>query len=155
GFLFKNTSTKQTVVKNTIWLSISNFGGRLFKAIIIIYGARVLGTEGWGVFSYAITLSGFFALLLDPGVNSVLMRNAARSSDAERQKILSTTFVMKLVLIILGGAFILFVAPFFSTLPGAKALLPLVALILTFDTLREFFSSLIRGIEKMEWEAGV
>ena len=36
AFLFKNTTAKQTIAKNTFWLSISNFGGRLIKAIIII-----------------------------------------------------------------------------------------------------------------------
>ena len=73
-FLFKNTNTSATVVKNTIWLSISNYGGKLIKAIIVIYGARVLSTAGYGVFSYAVTLAGFeFGIFLDPGINSILI----------------------------------------------------------------------------------
>ena len=46
------------------------------------------------------------------------------------------------------------IAPLFSTLPGAKALLPLVALIIVFDNAREFLASLFRAEEKMQWEAG-
>ena len=65
-FLFKNSSAKQTVAKNTFWLSVSNFGGRIIKAVIIIYAARVLGTAGYGVFSYALTLASFLTLLLPP-----------------------------------------------------------------------------------------
>jgi PST family polysaccharide transporter len=155
GFLFKNTSTKQTVAKNTVWLSVSNFGGRIIKAVIIIYGARVLGAAGWGVFSYAVTLAGFLTLFMDPGINAILMRDIAKSSKEEQERILSTAFVMKICLLIAGVLLVIFVAPFFSTLPGAKALLPLVALIITFDTVREFFSSFIRAKEKMEWEAGI
>jgi len=87
SFLFKNGTSSQTVAKNTVWLSISNFGGRIIKAAIIIYGARVLGTAGYGVFSYAVTLAGFFTLFVDPGINSVLIREGAKASPEERQSL--------------------------------------------------------------------
>ena len=154
-FLFKNTTTKQTVAKNTIWLSISNFGGRLIKAGVIIYAARLLGTSGYGVFSYAITLAGFLTLFMDPGINGILMRDVSRAGEEEQKKIFGTMLVIKIILLIIGVAVIIFIAPLFSTLPGAKLLLPIVALVLAFDTLREFFFSLIRAMEKMQWEAGI
>lgn len=152
-FLFKNTSIKQTVAKNTFWLSVSNFGGRLIKAIIIIYAARVLGTDGYGVFSYAITLAGFLTLFMDPGINGILIRDASKVNDDERRTIFGTMFVMKIFLLIIGILVILFIAPLFTTLPGAKVLIPIVALVLALDTLREFFFSLIRAMENMQWEA--
>jgi O-antigen/teichoic acid export membrane protein len=152
-FLFKNTSTRQTVAKNTVWLSISNYGGRIIKAGIVIYGARVLDTAGYGVFSYAVTLAGFVSLFLDPGINGILIREASKASEEERMKIFSTTFVIKVVLIAMGALTIIFIAPSFSTLPGAIALLPLVALILSFDTFRGFFMALMDAREKMEWDA--
>jgi len=154
-FLFKNTSAKQTVAKNTVWLSISNYGGRIIKAAIVIYGARVLNTAGYGVFSYAVTLAGFVSLFLDPGINGILIRESSKASEEERMKIFSTTFVIKAALVVAGALAIIFIAPSFSKLPGAIALLPLVALILSFDTFREFFSSLIRAREKMEWDAAI
>jgi O-antigen/teichoic acid export membrane protein len=155
AFLFRNTSAKQTVAKNTVWLSISNFGGRIIKATIVIYGARVLGTTDWGIFSYAVALAGFFTSFMDPGINAILMREAPKAEVKEKMAIFSTTLVMKLGFIAIAALFIAFVAPIFSTLPGAKVLLPIVILIFTFDTLREFFSSFIRSMEKMEWEAAI
>jgi O-antigen/teichoic acid export membrane protein len=155
SFFFKNTSTKQTVAKNTVWLTISNFGGRLIKAIIVIFGARMLGTAEWGIFSYAVTLAGFFTSFMDPGVNAILMREAPKAEEKQKMTLFSTTLVMKITLIILTAIFVLIVAPYFTTLPGAKILLPIVVLIIAFDTLREFFSSFIRTMEKMEWEAGI
>jgi O-antigen/teichoic acid export membrane protein len=154
-FLFKNTSAKQTVAKNTFWLSVSNFGGRLIKAIIIIYAARVLGTDGYGVFSYAITLAGFLTLFMDPGINGILIRDAAKTDEEERRTIFGTMFAMKIVLLVIGVAVILFIAPLFTTLPGAKVLIPIVALVLALDTMREFFFSLIRAMENMQWEAAI
>ena len=155
SFLFENKTTRQTVAKNTIWLSISNFGGRLIKAAVILYGARALGTAEWGIFSYALTLSGFLALFMDPGINGILMRDAAKSSEADRRTLFSTTLAIKICLLAIGFLIIFFVAPFFSILPGAKALLPIVAFILMFDTLRDFMSSVVRAMEKMELEAGI
>lgn len=154
-FLFNNGSAKQTVAKNTVWLSISNFGSKIIKAVIVIYAARVLGTSEYGVFSYAVTLAGFLSLFMDPGVNGILTRDAAKADERERREIFSTTLVIKAILLALGIGIIMFAAPIFSTLPGADALLPAVALILTFDTFREFFFSLTRAMEKMEWEAGI
>jgi O-antigen/teichoic acid export membrane protein len=154
-FLFKNTSAKQTVAKNTFWLSVSNFGGRLIKAVIIIYAARLLGTAGYGVFSYVITLAGLLTLFMDPGINGILIRDTAKVDDEERRTIFGTMFVMKIVLLLIGVAVILFIAPLFTTLPGAKVLIPIIALVLALDTLREFFFSLIRAMEKMQWEAAI
>src|ERR1700722_8763903 len=128
SFLFKNTNSKQTVAKNTVWLSISNFGGRMIKAVIVIYAARVLGASEYGVFSYAITLAGFLSIFTDPGINSVLLRDASKASDEERSAIFSATGVLKLSLVLIGICTIIFIGPYFSTLPGAKILLPIAAL---------------------------
>src|SRR5512141_2957028 len=99
--LFENKDTRQTVAKNTFWLTVANFGGRGIKAIIIVFAARALGTAGYGVFSYALTLAAFFTFFLDPGVNSMVMREIPKARDEEsRLRILSTTFVMKLALIV-------------------------------------------------------
>ena len=152
-FLFKNTSPKQTVAKNTVWLSISQFGARIVKAFIIIYAARVLGAAGYGVFSYAATLAGFFGIFVDPGINSVLVRDGAKASPTERQSLFSTTLIMKAMAIAVSVLVVIFIAPFFSTLPGAKILLPLVALMIVFDSTREFLASLFRAEEKMQWDA--
>lgn len=153
AFLFENRGSKQTVAKNAIWLSISNYGGRLIKAAIVIYGARVLDAAGYGVFSYALTLAGFVSLFLDPGINSILVRETAKASEEERMKVFSTTLIIKAALVVFGIGLVVFVAPSFSTLPGARALLPLVALILSFDTFRSFFTSLMDARERMEWDA--
>lgn len=155
GFLFKNQNARQTVIKNSFWLSVASFGGRAIKAVIIIYAARALGASEYGVFSYVITLAGFFGLFMDFGIDTVLVRETAKSSPEERRNIFSAALVMKMGLLAVGASVITFIAPYFSTLPGARILLPAAAFILTFDTLRELFFSLLNGLEKMEWVAGV
>ena len=80
-FLFKNTSTSQTIVKNTFWLSIGQFGSRFLKAAIFIYAARTLGASGYGVFAYVLGSIGLILALSDIGINSMLTREAAKGEE--------------------------------------------------------------------------
>lgn len=156
AFLFENQTLRQTVAKNTLWLSISNIGGRLLRAIIIIYAARVLGASGWGVFSYTISLIGFLTVFMDLGIGAVLTRETARSENPRhKEEIVSTAFFLKLALGAAGVLAVIFIVPHFATIEQAKAILPIVSFILIFDTLREFGASVARAIEKMQIEAGV
>ncbi|MDO8602160.1 MAG: flippase [bacterium] len=154
--LFHNTSTRQTVTKNTIWLGISNIGGRLLRAIIIVYSARLLGPSNWGVFSYTVTLAGFLTIFTDMGINPVLTRRiASGKTPEERAQMLSTTFFVKMVLLSLSVVAIFFIGPMLTSNVTARSLLPLIAFIFVFDTLREFGFSLINALEKMQYQAGL
>jgi len=68
-FLFENKSMRQMVAKNTAWLAIGEMVSRLIRAGLIIYAARVLGTEGYGVFSYALSLAALFTIFSDIGLS--------------------------------------------------------------------------------------
>lgn len=152
--LFNNISTRQKVAKNTFWLTVSNFGGRLLRAIIIIYAARILGAAGWGAFNYAITLAAFLTLFGDLGINVILTREIPRAkNDDERRLFISTAFQIKLAFLILVGFSIVTFAPRIATLEAAKPLYPIVAFIFAFDMLREFGFAYLKGIERMEGEA--
>lgn len=156
SFLFENQNLRQTFAKNTFWLTVSNLGGRLIRAIIIIYAARVLGAPNWGLFSYALTIATVLTVFVDMGINSIVARETAKAKDvAEQSEIVSTSLWLKIILLFLGVLVVIFVAPRFSAQPEANPLLPLIALILVFDALREFGMSYIRGIEKMELETAL
>lgn len=155
--LFHNQSVRQTVAKNTFWLAISNVGGRLLRAVVIIYSARVLGAAEWGVFSYATSLVGFITVFADIGISPILVRETVKLKENPLglRQILSTSFFMKLILFFFGALSVIFIAPHITTVEGVKPLLPIVIFILAFDTMREFGFSLIRAMEKMEVEAAL
>jgi len=153
SFLFENKSMRQTVLKNTFWLTFGNISSRLIRAALIIYAARVLGVAGYGVFSYALSLAGFFAIFADIGLTPLLTRESARN-PAKRQEYLGTALAIKFLFIAVSALIILFVAPFFAKLEGAKTLFPIIVFLFAFDTLRAFFFGYTRSVEKMEIEAG-
>lgn len=157
SFFFENLNNRQTFAKNAFWLTVGNIGGRLIRAAIIIYAARVLGAAGWGLFSYGITLVAFLTVFVDIGIDPILIRETVKAKgDQKRHKqILSTSFFIKAFLLAIGILIVIFLAPLFVFLPGAKPLLPLMALILAFDTFRSFGFSIILSKEKMELQAGL
>ncbi len=153
-FLFENKSIRQTVLKNTIWLAVGNVASRLIRAILIIYAARVLGTEGYGVFSYALSIAAFFTIFSDIGLSALLTRETVRNSDPEKKsEYLSTTFWIKLVLLAITALITIFVAPHLTKIIEARPLIPIVALLLVFDSLRGFGFSITRAQNRMELEA--
>ena len=156
SFLFVNQTGKQTVAKNTFWLGVSNVGGRLIKAIIIIYAARVLGAAGWGVFSYGVTITAFLTVFIDFGMNSILVRELTRAGNSkEKSEVLSTLFLIKILALTLGAILILFAAPRLTNIKGVGEILPIVLFIMIFDSLREFGFAINKVFEKMEREAGL
>lgn len=153
-FLFDNQTNGQTIVKNTIWLSVGKLGGRLLRTVLVIYAARILGASDWGVFSYAISLVAIFAIVTDFGISPILVRETAKGND-RKDKILSTAFFLKLFLLVPALIFIIFFANHLPILKSIAPLLIFFLLILFFDSLRQLGFSLIKAMEKMEIQAGL
>ncbi|OGY97834.1 MAG: hypothetical protein A2855_03065 [Candidatus Liptonbacteria bacterium RIFCSPHIGHO2_01_FULL_57_28] len=153
--LFSNRSLRQTVAKNTFWLTAGNVTGRIIKAGLIIYVARVLGAAGYGIFSYAVSLAGFFSLFSDIGITGILIREGARNPKA-LPEYLATSLGIKAALLAITNIAVFTIAPSFSqNVPGALPLLPIAAALITFDSLRDLAFAVIRSKEKMESEAGI
>ncbi|MEK7553625.1 MAG: oligosaccharide flippase family protein, partial [Patescibacteria group bacterium] len=150
--LFTNRSAKQTIVKNVFWLSVGQIGSRLIRAAIIIYAARVLGAAEYGIFSYVLGLAGFFTIFADLGVSPLMTREIAGHPD-KRATYFVNALWLKNILLAITAVLIIFVAPKFSNIEAAIALLPFVALLVLFDNFRDFTFAYFRGIEKMEREA--
>jgi O-antigen/teichoic acid export membrane protein len=152
ALLFKNQNTRQTLVKNIVWLTVGQLGGRFLRAGIIIYAARVLGASQYGVFSYVLGLAGFFTVFADVGVTSILTREVAKNPK-ESGRYFATTFWIKLALLVVTALAIVFIAPRFSNMQAALSLIPFVAILAIADGLREFGVAVFRAKEKMELEA--
>ncbi|MCX7589426.1 MAG: flippase [bacterium] len=153
SFLLENKTIRQTIIKNTFWLSFAHIFGRIFRAIIIIYAARILGAENWGIFSYSTSIAVIFSLFMDFGINSIILKEFSRQTEEIKKKYLGTALILKIILIILGTLIIIFIAPYFIKIEASKKLMPFVALILAFDVLRDFTFAISRSQEKMQIES--
>ncbi|MFA5270086.1 MAG: flippase [Patescibacteria group bacterium] len=153
--LFSQQNLPQTILKNTLWLTISQVVSRLIRAIIVIYSARVLGAEGYGVFSYGLAVAGLLSVFFsDIGINRILIKEASRQPESRAQYI-ATTFGIKLTLLSFLWAMLVWAAPYFSKIAEVDPLLPIIGCLFFLDGLRDFGYAIIRSVERMEIEAGI
>lgn len=151
SFLFENKDIKQTIAKNSLWLVLSESSGRLFKMALIIYAARILGTSGWGVFSYALSVSSILMIFSDTGLNNFITREIIQKKE-KYQSLVSTALLIKSIVLIISVLLVIFISPLISQIKEAKILFPIVAAILFFESMRDLSFSINRAFEKMERE---
>jgi len=84
NLLFTNISPKQTFLKNSFWLLLAQIISRLFKLILVLVSARLLGPTGFGTFSYILSIVTFFFMFADWGVNTLLVRDFQQKEEKEQ-----------------------------------------------------------------------
>src|SRR3989338_5634912 len=154
AFLFTNQGMKQTLTKNTFWLSFGEIAGRVLRLFIVVYAARVLGAAGWGAFSYLTSLAAILTVFSDVGLSSVVIREVTKNPEL-KDKYFSTAFLFKFILTVLSFLIIVFLAPHITNIQVSQTLVYLVGFLFIFDSLRRFGASLFRAVERMELEAFV
>lgn len=153
-YLFENQNLKQTIVKNTFWVSVSTMLVKLARAGLIIYVARILGAADYGLFTYAMSIVAIFMIFADMGVTSIITRELSRDG-ADKRAYLSTGFAVKigfLLFSILGATLI---GPLISTFPESKHLILMIAAFVSLESLRSFLYAIPRAEGKMQVEAGI
>lgn len=140
-------------MKSAAWLFSGAMIGRALRAFILIYSARILGADAWGAFSIGLTISAFFTILSDMGVNAVLVKEGVKSDESRRRHFASAFLVKLPALVLFAVASVAVVAVYSSHIPGIVSLLPFIILIFAFDSLRDLFSSLARSLERMDLDA--
>lgn len=152
NFLFKNTSTKQTVAKNTVWLFLGEIIGRIFKLVIVIFATRKLGIEGWGLFSYALAFVSFFYILGDFGINTFITREMSKDK-LDKHKHLATSFILKIGLLLVLFVLSLLLGTHIGKIKLDISFLSVLSLLYFSDCAREFALSVNRSLGRMEQEA--
>lgn len=152
-FLFKNQTIRQTIAKNTFWLFFGQIVSRLIKAALIIYAARILGAESYGIFSFALSFAMLALIFSDMGIGPLLVRETAKNQDEEsRKKYISTSFYLKIFLLFVCLSLMLVGILILPNKESAH-LLWFFTFMIVATIFRDFFLALARSLEKMEIEA--
>ncbi|MES3032196.1 MAG: flippase [Patescibacteria group bacterium] len=151
NFFLKNTSNKQTVIKNTFWLFLGEGIGRILKLVIIIFATRKLGIEEWGVFSYGLAFVSLFFILGDFGINTFITKEMSKD-NTNKHKYLATSIMIRLTLLIIFFSTALLLAPDLGKIKLSFGAILIFATFYLFESIREFAMSINRSLQKMEIE---
>jgi O-antigen/teichoic acid export membrane protein len=86
----------QKAISNTGWQFADNIVRMGVGLFVGVWVARYLGPEQYGVFSYALAFVALFASVASIGLDEIATRNLVRD-PAAKNKILGTTFILKLI----------------------------------------------------------
>jgi O-antigen/teichoic acid export membrane protein len=150
--LLRNGSHKQTILKNTVWLSIAEGVFAVANVFLAVYVIRVLGATEYGKFSIALSFVFLFSTLFDFGLSTAVTREF--SLEPENQKHFSAIFTLKalfgvaLTIVIAGLA--LLVTP--DTIVR-ESIIVLCIYAFAMEGINLFYA-LFRARRQMEMEAG-
>ena len=138
----------QQIVGNSGWLLLDRLVRSGLTFVIIIWLARYLGPQQFGIYSYVVAFVLIFNAIATVGLDSIVIRELVRTPD-ERNEILGTAFVLKL----LGGgvSFTAAVVAIYFLRPGDELMLMLVTIsaagsfFLAFDVVDFWFQSRVEA----------
>jgi len=149
--LFNNVTLRQTLFKNTFWISLSEGISKLLRAFLIIYIARVLGVTEYGKFTFALAFVSLFVALFDFGLSNILTREFSKDKAREKEfpAVLSLKILLGLISIIL-----IFLTSFFITSDlEIQKIIWILAFFTFISQLPEIFYAFLRARQKMEYES--
>ena len=126
---------------------------RTLRAFILIYSARVLGADSFGIFSLGISLAAVFTILSDMGINAVLVKEGVKSDDT-RHRHFASAFLVKFPLLAIFSVISAIIAFIYANrIPEVIPTLPFIIAVFAFDSLRDLIGSLARSLDRMDLDA--
>ncbi|MBI4095128.1 MAG: flippase [Candidatus Liptonbacteria bacterium] len=122
------------IFRNAFWLTFGDVLNRVLKLALVAVMTRVLPVAEFGAFTFTLNLLGLTFILADLGISNVLQRRLAAEDD---RTYLSTTFAMKLGLLVLAGVVSRIAAGVSD--PAVAALASVLIFMMALDVLKNFF----------------
>jgi len=149
--LFQNVGIRQTIFKNTFWLTTAETITRFLNLAIIIYAARILGATEYGKFAFALSFVSFFVIFGDLGLSGITTREFSGEEEKERDypSILSLKIILSL-----GAFFIMFIGSFLVTTdPSIRSIIWVLTLFILISGFFNIIYAFLHSRQRMEYDA--
>jgi len=145
-------TTVKRIVKNTGVLILSDVIGKVLMLILIIYAARYLGDVNFGKYSFALAFTSIFIVLSNLGLRNLTVREVAREKELS-SKYLSNVSCIKLILSLITFSVIMIAIKLMDYPHDTTMAVYIMGFALILTSFSDFFRSIIRAFERMEYEA--
>jgi len=140
------------VAKNMGALSFAILASKLLSFFFVMYIARYLGSEGFGVLSFAIAFTGVLGIFSDIGLGALTTREVARENKLA-DKYVGNIFAIKLILAIFTFGLIAFAINLLNYPQQTIIIVYFVGLSTIIGSFSGIFYSIFRAFEKMGYHA--
>ena len=142
----------QNLAKNTTFFASAMAIQKVLSFLYFALVARSIGVANMGKYSFALSFSTIFAMILDLGVTQILIRESARDKESS-QKQLSTVIGFKLLAsLVIYGALVL-IANLLGYPQITKELVYIAGFVMLIDSFTLSFYGVIRGHQNLSFES--
>jgi O-antigen/teichoic acid export membrane protein len=145
-------STGHRIIKNSIVLTVSQILSKIINIGLIVILTRLLGKEGFGLYSFSFAYVSLFGYLTHLGLVSLLAREIAKYKD-QAGPFLSNTFPFVLISSVITLLLLNVIAFALDWNITERTLIFFFGFYLVFDAIGRYFLAVTRAFEKMEYVA--
>ncbi|HEY3423043.1 MAG TPA: flippase [Methanocellaceae archaeon] len=147
------TTTVQNVTKNSVYLMIANISNKLILFVLFILMMRYLGDMFYGKYSFAVTFVGLFAVLIDLGMGSLIIREVTKDKES-LSKYFFNVLTIKAALSLIAYALIVAAINLAGYPQDTRLAVYILGVYIVFSTtMVSFINPIFRAFEHMEYEA--
>jgi len=145
-------NTVQRIAKNSLVLLASNIISKILGFFYVMYIARYLGAEGFGILSFALAFTGIFGVFTDLGLTTLTVREVARNKSLAG-KYLGNITVIKIILVIITFGLIAITINLLGYPKQTIKVVYFLALSVILSSFSNIFNSIFQAYEKMEYQS--
>lgn len=142
----------QRISKNIGFFLIGQLISYILNFFFVMYTARYLGAEGFGILSFALALTGIFGIFTDLGLKKVTTREVARDKSSTK-KYLGNIAMIKIILVTVTFALIVLFINLLDYPEKTIRVVYIFALSIIFNAFSQLFYAVFQAHEKMEYES--
>jgi len=145
-------NTIQRIAKNSLVLLASNIISKILGFFYVMYIARYLSAEGFGILSFALAFTGIFGVFTDLGITTLTVREVARNKSLAG-KYLGNITVIKIILVIITFGLIAITINLLGYPKQTIKVVYFLALSVILSSFSNIFNSIFQAYEKMEYQS--
>ncbi len=140
------------IARNTSYLTLAFGLQKILSFVYFSYIARQIGEESLGKYTFALSFTVLFSILIDIGLTPVLIREVARRRE-DAQRYLGAIMSLKLVLAAVSYALVLVAINLLHRDALTTELVYLAGLGMLLDTMTLSFYAIFRAFQNLKYEA--
>ena len=144
--------SERNLAKNTVYYTLALATQKVLSFVYFIFVARMIGVEDQGKYSFALSFTAIFAILLDVGMTQILIRETAKDKKNAPQYLANVNALKAIIAIFIYGLVIL-VINLMGYPPLTKSLVYVSAVVMIMDSFTLSFYGVIRGHQNLKFES--
>lgn len=140
------------IAKNTGMFFLAQVISYTLAFFYMIYIARFLGVDGFGILSFALAFTGIFSIFADLGLNTLTVREIARNKSLT-SKYFSNILLIKIILSIFTFGTIALIINLLGYPQETVNVVYFVTLSVILTAISGIFNSIFQAHEKMEYQS--